>query len=1482
MEVVQRTGGDSPFGRRDVEEWSRLDELTGMLEHARVQTDQWAGIDAQGGSHKYGKKVVDASKTGEKGQHLQRQQLEVFQSKVAGGALQMVKSQTSAAWSAHGSRTTGTSTTVSSRTRWSSRSQATADATLEQPAITDNFANLELQINPIDVSTLKMKASVGRSGAIGSRRPPSARSRRLSASKSGRADKETDESENNQEDSLEANKSRSLTFDELKNSLKLGELLGRRLSKSSSTDDLPIGDPGRDSDDSGSWRRGARVRRSLQFSTKEDGGTFAPVIATKRHSFVTVESLRDVRSRLKHFDPIDVDDYSGPKSIILKNDEQQINSSSGLVRAIEQSTKMASSTTNFGSASGKTDTDWHITPIEPQSLTDKNRTFVTLNENHSKDMLSPTKKRFNESFAFFRSSMVSESQSPTLRKTSSPARQNLITIPIIFQQDLSVKEAERKRFSLRGMIDAESSTQDSESLGWVSKRQLDGLAPLKRRSWAGDSTLFGNHREDDRTTSLTSTTVEMEETSHSFSNTQVKKNKRVEFCKTEVHFAAESGKFNIVETDEKPPPSNNFRRRRRSHPVTNTTTENPPQVAQKPPLPELRFGDTTYEKEMLTIGVETKTNHSEITEKLNVKIAAIENKSESEGKQIFATTINRPTDLEIRPRASSINETTVISKSSVALRFQPPTEISKSSPNSTLDSNAGPMELQKLIKSLRPTPVQRRSVDFTQSLHITEEEPLQFSVPERIRYLEDRKTKGFSTTVNVGGTTVVRNSESIWLQGSGEMENNAEVAKESAAKDKLVHTGTAFKIPTKDKTAAENRLAAPPSINFEPILRGHGSNGVLISPSLIMQIDKLKKDSPTTLLKPFMPISSSNSTPTTPVISHFTSLRQLRQMNEEASDDGEDCDAADREVCSLMSPNEPPMPPPRRMNKNTSTSPSVASGSWSKMRVVRLSQKFHKFQGVGEQNAPSLLNETVAMKNGYVRGAINLDALNEPRSLINRDEKKDVVETSSNRSPPQISPSKIVAPIAPANPRICNGNAAANSGSSITSISLSYQSSQPKILASINAPAKPLAKKEHEPTKIVAPIPVKCTRPIKYPSDNNKVETNKPTCPRLEKMSAFQASKVESKYSSLSKKEGSPVRLGDITAPRSLSPAKSKFSTRTSSPAMRKKKPEFYFGAEVLEVEPRPSDDRRRLDDSEEEDVERPVRKREPSPSKSVPSKTDFGQRRSSTKEKTSTTALIEELTRAADEILQAVNGYDDSAPSSDEDAPRPVTLLPALKEGEVNNEKISKVSSSTTTRTTCSRLRKSNIGRTSSNSSVESTSHEANTTPRSLRTRKTTTNGTRTSKLTELSTPTSRRQRVPRKRSDSLNSSKGDEEEAEIAKERLRMSKSRRSANSTSVQESSKVSKTSSESVVKSDLSKVRAPVERIIPPANRKGTVRGKKEDMFHSNRVINGATAERRLQLLESSCSGSGLRSDSSPGMKRYQHRTVRNAPLKVSAK
>nr|CAD7440078.1 unnamed protein product [Timema bartmani] len=35
-------GGDHPFQRRNVSEWSHLDRLTGVLEHARVESDHWA------------------------------------------------------------------------------------------------------------------------------------------------------------------------------------------------------------------------------------------------------------------------------------------------------------------------------------------------------------------------------------------------------------------------------------------------------------------------------------------------------------------------------------------------------------------------------------------------------------------------------------------------------------------------------------------------------------------------------------------------------------------------------------------------------------------------------------------------------------------------------------------------------------------------------------------------------------------------------------------------------------------------------------------------------------------------------------------------------------------------------------------------------------------------------------------------------------------------------------------------------------------------------------------------------------------------------------------------------------------------------------------------------------------------------------------------------------------------------------------------
>jgi hypothetical protein len=57
MEVIPSTAGGSrttPFQRHNVEEWSRLDSLTGMLEHARVETGHWAASTTNS-SQQYGK-----------------------------------------------------------------------------------------------------------------------------------------------------------------------------------------------------------------------------------------------------------------------------------------------------------------------------------------------------------------------------------------------------------------------------------------------------------------------------------------------------------------------------------------------------------------------------------------------------------------------------------------------------------------------------------------------------------------------------------------------------------------------------------------------------------------------------------------------------------------------------------------------------------------------------------------------------------------------------------------------------------------------------------------------------------------------------------------------------------------------------------------------------------------------------------------------------------------------------------------------------------------------------------------------------------------------------------------------------------------------------------------------------------------------------------------------------------------------------------
>ncbi|XP_070072684.1 serine-rich adhesin for platelets isoform X4 [Drosophila takahashii] len=118
--------------------------------------------------------------------------------------------------------------------------------------------------------------------------------------------------------------------------------------------------------------------------------------------------------------------------------------------------------------------------------------------------------------------------------------------------------------------------------------------------------------------------------------------KRVEFCKTEVHFAAESGRVNIVETDGKPPPTQNFRRRRRSTSSSSTTTSGPLQSLVK----SASAGGTTSS---------TTTQSSEVT---HFGDAVDRRKTIATSTVAYRATLMDPAEVVSQPISSSTNSTT--------------------------------------------------------------------------------------------------------------------------------------------------------------------------------------------------------------------------------------------------------------------------------------------------------------------------------------------------------------------------------------------------------------------------------------------------------------------------------------------------------------------------------------------------------------------------------------------------------------------------------------------------------------------------------------------------------------------------------------------------------------------------------------------------------------------------------------------------------
>ncbi|CAH2074133.1 unnamed protein product, partial [Iphiclides podalirius] len=115
-----------------------------------------------------------------------------------------------------------------------------------------------------------------------------------------------------------------------------------------------------------------------------------------------------------------------------------------------------------------------------------------------------------------------------------------------------------------------SGIPDETFKDWLVKNRINlgshSMKPLREHSMTPDR-LSENNITLQSTGKMCITlpvTIEVEDDQKQpqMSDESDRKSKKVGFCKTELHFAADTGTVNIIATDEKPPPTNDFRRRR--------------------------------------------------------------------------------------------------------------------------------------------------------------------------------------------------------------------------------------------------------------------------------------------------------------------------------------------------------------------------------------------------------------------------------------------------------------------------------------------------------------------------------------------------------------------------------------------------------------------------------------------------------------------------------------------------------------------------------------------------------------------------------------------------------------------------------------------------------------------------------------------------------------------------------------------------------
>ncbi|EJY57475.1 AAEL003348-PC [Aedes aegypti] len=535
-QVAALRGG--PF-QREVREWQHVDPNTGALLTGRLEADRWVN----GPLNSYGKMVSHNLSTPDGStQHTQKKQMEILQARTASGSLQVVRAQTvqttSSRWSSstlhseicsNGVSTSTTSTSSSSFSNGHSIPAITANSTSSShrtSALTTNgFSSHHLQQHFL---------TRGKSVSI--------------------EDLSTERDETNFDDDVEPTQWKRVS--KIRRSLQFPRKTAPKISTRPA--DLPENSVSvskiRQELENGRRLNTAMRNNHIDFvaldnilnSVSESCPSKAEAPRTpttpkaNTTSFLTAESLKEIRGKLRR-----LSNESLYRDDMSPGDDRKEDDDSVTITEVE--TRMghlqtSSSSDSYKSNSlestrkGSTDSnseDWHS----------RRKSYGFERMSHPSDFMAKMDSSTDSGIG--RSTDLSSSWSSGGTDNTAASRGTVVTLGD--QKEKSNNPAMVIKITNENQESAKTSYKEEE---------------IKRHSIAVDETSYV--RDSLKTMFEKKTSVSVNGFSQIFLDDLSKNRKKVEFCKTEVHFTADSGRVNIVETDEKPPPTNNFRRRRRS------------------------------------------------------------------------------------------------------------------------------------------------------------------------------------------------------------------------------------------------------------------------------------------------------------------------------------------------------------------------------------------------------------------------------------------------------------------------------------------------------------------------------------------------------------------------------------------------------------------------------------------------------------------------------------------------------------------------------------------------------------------------------------------------------------------------------------------------------------------------------------------------------------------------------------------------------